>query len=59
MLAAQLDAWDKVLPPLNKDPYLQEGGRQPEGLGRARRILRLNNTPDYKLAYQHYFPGKL
>ena len=59
VLAAQLDAWDKILPPLMEDPFFKKVvDSQKEWCERVV-FYSLQNSPDYRLAYQHYFPGKL
>ena len=58
VLQAQLEAWDKILPPLMEDPYLQEGGGQPEGLVRARRLLQPAQRARLQARLSALFPGQ-
>ena len=59
VLAAQLDAWDKILPPLEADPYFKKVMDSQKAFCERVVYFTLQASPDYKLAYQHYFPGKL
>ena len=59
VLKAQLDAWDKILPPLMEDPFFKKVVDSQKAWCERVVFYSLQNAPDYKLAYQHYFPGKL
>jgi TRAP-type mannitol/chloroaromatic compound transport system substrate-binding protein len=59
ILASQLDAWDKILPPLLADPYFKKVVDSQKAWVERVVYYTINNAPDYKLAYQHYYPGKL
>ncbi|MFN3460441.1 MAG: TRAP transporter substrate-binding protein DctP, partial [Oceanibaculum sp.] len=59
ILKAQLEAWDKILPPLMKDPYFKKVVESQKAWTERVVFYDLMNAPDYKLAYQHYFPGKI
>ncbi|MCV0394425.1 MAG: TRAP transporter substrate-binding protein [Rhizobiaceae bacterium] len=59
ILQAQLEAWDKILPPLMEDDYFKRVvDSQKEWCERVV-YFSLQNSPDYRLAYQHYYPDKL
>ena len=59
IMAAQLDSWDKVLADLEKDPFFAKVvASQKEWLHRVS-FFELMNAADYKLAYNHYFPGEI
>ncbi len=55
----QLDAWDKVLPELSKDPMFAKVLKSYEEFAHRVAYYELMNTADYKLAYDHYYPGEL
>ncbi len=59
ILKAQLEAWDKILPPLMEDPYFKKVVDSQKAWCERVVFYTLQNAPDYKLAYQHYFPGKI
>jgi TRAP-type mannitol/chloroaromatic compound transport system substrate-binding protein len=59
VLKAQLDAWDKILPALMEDPFFKKVADSQKAWCERVVFYSLQNAPDYKLAYQHYFPGKL
>jgi TRAP-type mannitol/chloroaromatic compound transport system substrate-binding protein len=59
VLQAQLAAWDKILPPLLEDPFFKKVVDSQKAWAERVVYYSLQNAPDYKLAYQHYFPGKL
>lgn len=59
ILQAQLEAWDKILPPLMGDPFFAKVVESQKAWCERVVYYSLQNAPDYKLAYQHYFPGKL
>jgi len=59
ILAAQLDAWDKLIPELEEDELMKRIlDSQREWVERVT-YYELLNAPDYTLAYDHYFPGKV
>jgi len=59
ILDAELQAWDKIIPELEKDPYMKKVlDSQREWVERVV-FYELMNKPDLALAYEHYFPGKL
>ncbi len=59
VLQAQLEAWDKILPPLMEDPFFAKVVESQKSWCERVVYYSLQNAPDYRLAYQHYFPGKL
>ncbi len=59
IMKAQLESWDKVLDRLNKDPYFKKVVDSQRSWAERVAFYDLMNTADYKLAYNHYFPGKL
>lgn len=59
VLKVQLEAWDKILPPLMKDAYFAKVVESQKKWCERVVFYDLMNAPDYKLAYQHYFPGKI
>lgn len=59
ILDAQLDAWDELIPELEKDEYMKRVlDSQRDWVDRVV-FYELMNSPDYTLAYEHYFPGRL
>ena len=59
ILDAQLKAWDELIPELEQDPFMKKTlDSQREWVERVG-FYELMNAPDYALAYEHYFPGKL
>ena len=59
VLQAQLAAWDKILPPLMADPFFAKVVDSQKAWCERVVYYSLLNAPDYKLAYQHYYPGKI
>jgi TRAP-type mannitol/chloroaromatic compound transport system substrate-binding protein len=59
ILKSQLEAWDKILPPLMEDAFFAKVVDSQKSWVERVVYYTLNNSPDYKLAYDHYFPGKL
>ena len=59
ILDAQIKAWDEIIPDLEKDPFMKKVlDSQRAWVGRVV-FYELMNSPDYNLAYNHYYPGKL
>jgi len=59
ILDAQIQAWDELIPELEEDPFMKKTlDSQREWVERVA-FYELMNAPDYALAYDHYFPGKL
>ena len=59
IMDAQLKSWDKVLEKLNKDPFFKKVVDSQKAWSERVAFYDLTNAADYKLAYEHYFPGKL
>ncbi|MDP2696539.1 TRAP transporter substrate-binding protein [Thalassospira sp.] len=59
ILAAQLEAWDKLIPELEQDAYMKRVLDSQRAWVERVTYYELMNSPDYVLAYDHYFPGKL
>ncbi|MCB1715838.1 MAG: TRAP transporter substrate-binding protein [Candidatus Competibacteraceae bacterium] len=59
VMAAQLDAWDSVLEELVKDPFFKKVVDSQRAWSERVAFYDLMNSADYRLAYEHYFPGKL
>ncbi len=59
ILAAQLDAWDKLITELEQDDYAKRVMDSQRAWVERVTYYELMNAPDYALAYEHYFPGKL
>lgn len=55
----QLKAWDAVLPNLEKDPFFAKVVKSYKEFAHRVAYYELMNAADYKLAYDHYFPGEL
>ncbi|HUF87403.1 MAG TPA: C4-dicarboxylate ABC transporter [Thermohalobaculum sp.] len=59
ILDAQLKAWDELIVELEQDDFMKRCmDSQREWVERTV-FYELMNSPDYTLAYEHYFPGKL
>ncbi|WP_424929973.1 TRAP transporter substrate-binding protein [Amaricoccus tamworthensis] len=59
ILDAQIQAWDELIPTLEEDPFMKKTlDSQREWVEKVG-FYELMNAPDYALAYEHYFPGKL
>ena len=59
VLQVQLDAWDKILPPLMEDAYFAKVVESQKAWCERVVYYSLLNSPDYGMAYNHYYPGKL
>ena len=60
IMTAQLKSWDKVLKKLNAaDPFFAKVVKSQKVWSEKVAFYDLVNAADYKLAYEHYFPGKL
>ena len=55
----QLKSWDTVLENLNKDPFFKKVVESQRAWSARVAFYNLLNDADYKLAFNHYFPGKL
>jgi len=59
VMAAQLDSWDTVLEDLTKDAYFKKVVDSQKAWSERVAFYYLLNSADYKLAFEHYFPGRL
>ena len=59
VLAVQLQAWDEILPPLMEDDYFARVVDSQKAWCERVVYYSLLNSPDYGMAYEHYYPGKL
>jgi TRAP-type mannitol/chloroaromatic compound transport system substrate-binding protein len=59
ILQAQLNAWDEIIPDLEKDAFMKKVLDSQRAWVERVVFYELMNAPDYALAYDHYFPGKL
>ena len=60
IMDAQLKSWDKVLEKLMEaDPFFKKVVESQRAWSERVAFYDLVNSADYKLAYEHYFPGKL
>jgi TRAP-type mannitol/chloroaromatic compound transport system substrate-binding protein len=59
ILDAELNAWDEIIPDLEKDAYMKKVLDSQRAWVKRVVFYQLMNAPDYALAYNHYFPGKL
>lgn len=59
ILDAELKAWDRIIPELEQDPYMKTVLDSQRAWVERVVFYELMNSPDYALAYKHYFPGKL
>ncbi len=59
ILDAELKAWDQIIPDLEKDAFIKKVLDSQRAWVDRVVFYELMNSPDYALAYNHYFPGKL
>ena len=59
IMQEQLASWDKTLARLNKDAFFKKVVDSQKAWSERVAFYDLVNAADYKLAYEHYFPGKL
>lgn len=55
----QLKAWDDLMVDLMKDPFFAKVATSQKEFAKRVAYYYLNNAADYKLAYNHVFPGEL
>ena len=55
IMAAQLQAWDKVLPKFMEDPYFAKVVESQKAWAKRVGAYELLDAPDYEAAYAHYF----
>lgn len=59
ILQAQLDAWDQIMPDLMSDPFFAKVVESQKAWCEKVGYYTFLNQTDYKLAYEHTFPGRL
>ncbi len=59
ILDAQIKAWDELIPELEADPFMKKTLDSQRAWVEQVAYYELMNAPDYALAFEHYFPGKL
>jgi TRAP-type mannitol/chloroaromatic compound transport system substrate-binding protein len=59
ILDAELKAWDELIPELEQDDFMKRCMDSQRAWVERTVFYELMNSPDYALAYEHYFPGKL
>ena len=59
VLEAQLNAWDAIMPALLEDPFFAKVVDSQKAWCERVVYFSLQAAPDYRLAYNRYFPGKL
>jgi TRAP-type mannitol/chloroaromatic compound transport system substrate-binding protein len=59
ILDAELKAWDELITELEQDDFMKRTMDSQRAWVERTVFYELMNSPDYALAYEHYFPGKL
>jgi TRAP-type mannitol/chloroaromatic compound transport system substrate-binding protein len=59
ILNAQLEAWDDLITQLEQDEFIKRCLDSQRAWVERVAYYELMSSPDYALAYEHYFPGKL
>lgn len=59
ILDAQIKAWDVLIGQLEADPFMKKVLDSQRAWVERVSYYEMMNAPDYALAYEHYFPGKL
>ena len=59
VLTAQLEAWDKIMPALMEEPFFAKVTESQKAWTERVAYYSLMGAPDYKMAFQRYFPGKI
>ena len=59
ILDAQIKAWDELIVELEADPFMKKTLDSQRAWVEQVAYYELMNAPDYALAFNHYFPGKL
>jgi TRAP-type mannitol/chloroaromatic compound transport system substrate-binding protein len=59
ILDAQLKAWDELIPELEQDAFMKKCLDSQRAWVERVVYYEIMNAPDYTLAFNHYFPGKL
>ncbi|UOM34830.1 TRAP transporter substrate-binding protein [Acuticoccus sp. I52.16.1] len=57
--AAQLDAWSEMITTLESDPFIKKVLDSQRAWVERVTYYEILNSPDYRMAYNHFFPGKL
>ena len=59
ILKKQLDAWSAMITQLETDPFIKKVLDSQRAWVERVTYYEILNAPDYRLAYEHFFPGKL
>ena len=59
ILQGQIEAWSEILPSLEEDAMFKKIVDSQRAWAEKVAFYELMNAPDYGLAYEHFFPGKL
>jgi len=59
ILSAQLDAWSEMITQLEEDPFMKKVLDSQRDWVKRVTYYEILNSPDYRLAYNHFFPGVL
>jgi TRAP-type mannitol/chloroaromatic compound transport system substrate-binding protein len=59
ILAAEIEAWDQLISELEQDDFMKRVMDSQRAWVDRVTYYEIMNSPDYTLAYEHYFPGKL
>ncbi len=59
ILQAELEAWSTMIVDLESDPFIKKVLDSQRAWVERVTYYELLNSPDYRLAYEHFFPGKL
>ncbi|MEC5322493.1 TRAP transporter substrate-binding protein [Aurantimonas sp. E1-2-R+4] len=59
ILQAELEAWSTMIVDLEADPFIKKVLDSQRAWVERVTYYELLNAPDYRLAYEHFFPGKL
>ena len=59
ILDGQIKAWDQLIPTLEADPFMKKVLDSQRAWVERVSYYEMMNAPDYALAFEHYFPGKL
>jgi TRAP-type mannitol/chloroaromatic compound transport system substrate-binding protein len=59
ILGAQIEAWDALIAELEADDFMKRAMESQRAWVERVSYYEIMNSPDYTLAYEHYFPGKL
>jgi TRAP-type mannitol/chloroaromatic compound transport system substrate-binding protein len=58
ILAAQLESWDKLITDLEAEPFIKKVMDSQREWVQRTAFYKINNDPDYKLAFNHYYPER-